>query len=119
MQRFWDSTLALESPDEECDSRSEVSLLLASETGDGKSSIYPPVIGNSFAFKLQDQKGRVHRFTCGSESLNELASSIKQRLSITDEEGIMQLLVQLSICHKNISSAFIIMCNKETKYSLP
>ncbi|EEC68927.1 hypothetical protein OsI_37618 [Oryza sativa Indica Group] len=94
MQRFWDSTLALESPDEECDSRSEVSLLLASETGDGKSSIYPPVIGNSFAFKLQDQKGRVHRFTCGSESLNELASSIKQRLSITDEEGIMQLLYE-------------------------
>uniref|UniRef100_A0A0E0BPK1 CBS domain-containing protein n=1 Tax=Oryza glumipatula TaxID=40148 RepID=A0A0E0BPK1_9ORYZ len=120
MQRFWDSTLALESPDEECDSRrsvdgfhllnvsltcfpliqfsstfpSEVSLLLASETGDGKSSIYPPVIGNSFAFKLQDQKGRVHRFTCGSESLNELASSIKQRLSITDEEGTMQLLYE-------------------------
>uniref|UniRef100_J3NBR0 CBS domain-containing protein n=2 Tax=Oryza brachyantha TaxID=4533 RepID=J3NBR0_ORYBR len=94
MQRFWDSTLALESPDEECDSRSEVSLLLASEAGDGKSSIYPPVIGNSFAFKLQDQKGRVHRFTCGSESLNELVSSIKQRLSITDEEGRMQLLYE-------------------------
>lgn len=98
MQRFWDSTLALESPDEECDSRrsvygfhllnvsltcspliqfsstfpSEVSLLLASETGDGKSSIYPPVIGNSFAFKLQDQKGRVHRFTCGNCSPDSL-----------------------------------------------
>uniref|UniRef100_A0A0D9XXA6 CBS domain-containing protein n=1 Tax=Leersia perrieri TaxID=77586 RepID=A0A0D9XXA6_9ORYZ len=87
MQRFWDSTLALESHDEECDSRSEVSLPLASEAGDGKSSIYPPVIGNSFAYKLQDQKGR-------SESLNELVYSIKQRLSIIDEEGKMQLLYE-------------------------
>ena len=90
MQRFWDSALALEPPDEEFDSHrfvdgsledyfflpfssnttllvllSEVSLLLPSEAGDGKSSVYPPGIGNSFAFKLQDRKGRVHRFTCG------------------------------------------------------
>ncbi|KAG8093687.1 hypothetical protein GUJ93_ZPchr0012g18987 [Zizania palustris] len=94
MQRFWDSTLALESPDEECDSRSEVSLLLPSEAGDGKSSIYPPIIGNSFSFKLQDQKGRVHRFTCGSENLDELVSSIRQRLSIGDEKDKMQLLYE-------------------------
>ncbi|KAL5224099.1 hypothetical protein ABZP36_010738 [Zizania latifolia] len=94
MQRFWDSTLALESPDEECDSRSEVSLLLPSESGDGKSSIYPPIIGNSFSFKLQDQKGRVHRFTCGSENLDELVSSIRQRLSIGDENDKMQLLYE-------------------------
>jgi len=92
MQRFWDSALPLEPPDEEFDSRrfvdgsfedyfssvflrgydttllvlfSEVSLLLQSEAVDGKSSVYPPVIGNSFSFKLQDRKGRVHRFTCG------------------------------------------------------
>ncbi|RCV36024.1 hypothetical protein SETIT_7G286500v2 [Setaria italica] len=94
MQRFWDSALALEPPDEEFDSHSEVSLLLPSEAGDGKSSVYPPVIGNSFSFKLQDRKGRVHRFTCGSESLDELVSSIRQRLSITDEKETLQLLYE-------------------------
>ncbi|KAF8658161.1 hypothetical protein HU200_059633 [Digitaria exilis] len=94
MQRFWDSALALEPPDEEFDSHSEVSLLLPSEAGDGKSSVYPPVIGNSFAFKLHDRKGRVHRFTCGSESLDELVSSVRQRLSITDEKETVQLLYE-------------------------
>ncbi|TKW07351.1 hypothetical protein SEVIR_7G299900v4 [Setaria viridis] len=94
MQRFWDSALALEPPDEEFDSHSEVSLLLPSEAGDGKSSVYPPVIGNSFSFKLQDRKGRVHRFTCGSESLDELVSSVRQRLSITDEKETLQLLYE-------------------------
>ncbi|WVZ88566.1 hypothetical protein U9M48_035071 [Paspalum notatum var. saurae] len=94
MQRFWDSALALEPPDDEFDSHSEVSLLLPSEAGDGKSSVYPPVIGNSFAFKLQDRKGRVHRFTCGSESLDELVSSVRQRLSIADEKETVQLLYQ-------------------------
>ncbi|CAD6270453.1 unnamed protein product [Miscanthus lutarioriparius] len=94
MQRFWDSALALEPPDEEFDSRSEVSLLLQSEAGDGKSSVYPPAIGNSFSFKLQDRKGRVHRFTCGSESLDELVSSVRQRLSIADEKEAVQLLYE-------------------------
>ncbi|KAM0882198.1 hypothetical protein ACQ4PT_032477 [Festuca glaucescens] len=78
MQRFWDSALALDPPDDEFDSRSEASLIVASEFGDGKSSIYPPIIGNSFSFKLHDRKGRVHRFTCGSESLDELVSSVRQ-----------------------------------------
>ncbi|CAL4896727.1 unnamed protein product [Urochloa decumbens] len=94
MQRFWDSALALEPPDEEFDSHSEVSLLLPSEAGDGRSSVYPPVVGNSFSFKLQDRKGRVHRFTCGSESLDELVSSVRQRLSITDEKETVQLLYE-------------------------
>ncbi|VAI29456.1 unnamed protein product [Triticum turgidum subsp. durum] len=94
MQRFWDSALALEPPDDELDSRSEASLLMASEAGDGRSSIYPPIIGNSFPFKLQDRKGRVHRFTCGSESLNELVSSVRQRLRIIDEKDIIQILYE-------------------------
>jgi len=104
MQRFWDSALALEPPDEEFDSRrfvdgsfedyfssvflrgydttllvlfSEVSLLLQSEAGDGKSSVYPPVIGNSFSFKLQDRKGRVHRFTCGICLFHSLPADVR------------------------------------------
>jgi hypothetical protein len=49
---------------------SEVSLVLPSEAGDGRSSIYPAVVGNSFAFKLEDQKGRIHRFACGGYSFH-------------------------------------------------
>uniref|UniRef100_A0ACD5XNR2 Uncharacterized protein n=1 Tax=Avena sativa TaxID=4498 RepID=A0ACD5XNR2_AVESA len=94
MQRFWDSALALDPPDDEFDSRSEASLIVASEFGDGKSSIYPPIIGNSFSFKLHDRKGRVHRFTCGSESLDELVSSVRQRLSIVDGKDCIQLLYE-------------------------
>ncbi|KQJ89233.1 hypothetical protein BRADI_4g24320v3 [Brachypodium distachyon] len=93
MQNFWDSALALEPPDEEFDSHSEISLVIPSEVGDGRSSIYPAVVGNSFAFKLQDHKGRMHRFTCGSESLDELMSSAIQRLGISVENGPIQLLV--------------------------
>jgi hypothetical protein len=44
---------------------SELSLVMPSEAGGVRSNIYPPSVGNSFAFKLQDQKGRMHRFTCG------------------------------------------------------
>ncbi|KQJ89232.1 hypothetical protein BRADI_4g24320v3 [Brachypodium distachyon] len=90
MQNFWDSALALEPPDEEFDSHSEISLVIPSEVGDGRSSIYPAVVGNSFAFKLQDHKGRMHRFTC--ESLDELMSSAIQRLGISVENGPIQLL---------------------------
>jgi hypothetical protein len=93
MQKFWDSTRALELPEEESDSHryrhpltfpqessfwfpqtlclreiialcSELSLVMPSEIGDGSSN-YPPDVGNSCAFKLQDKKGRIHRFTCG------------------------------------------------------
>uniref|UniRef100_A0A0E0F2Y6 CBS domain-containing protein n=1 Tax=Oryza meridionalis TaxID=40149 RepID=A0A0E0F2Y6_9ORYZ len=92
MQKFWDSALALEPPDEEFDSRSEISLLMPSEAGDGRSSINPSVVGNSFVFKIEDQKGRMHRFACGSESLHELVSSVVQRLGIDGEKGTVQLL---------------------------
>ncbi|RCV37268.1 hypothetical protein SETIT_8G049500v2 [Setaria italica] len=94
MQKFWDSALALEPPDEDFDSHSELSLVMPSEAGDGRSSIYPPAVGNSFAFKLQDQKGRMHRFTCGSESLDELISSVMQRLGIGSEKSTVQLLYE-------------------------
>ncbi|KAG8088894.1 hypothetical protein GUJ93_ZPchr0011g28251 [Zizania palustris] len=94
MQKFWDSSLALEPPDEEFDSHSEISTVMPSEVGDGRSSINPPVVDNSFVFKLQDQKGRMHRFPCGSESLDELVSSVMQRLAIDVEKDMVQLLVR-------------------------
>ena len=93
MQKFWDSALAFEPPDEEYDTHaglspqplfmlsnadehvfssnfylimhSELSGLVPSEYTDTAKSIYPPLLGNSFSFKFEDQKGRVHRFNCG------------------------------------------------------
>ncbi|CAN6362399.1 unnamed protein product [Urochloa humidicola] len=94
VQKLWDSALALEPPDEDLDSHSELSLVMSSEAGDGRSSIYPPAVGNSFAFKLRDQKGRIHRFTCGSESLDELTSSVMQRIGIDAEKNTVELLYE-------------------------
>ncbi|TVU00919.1 hypothetical protein EJB05_53650 [Eragrostis curvula] len=94
MQKFWDSALALEPSEEEFDSHSELSLVMPSEVRDGRSSIYPPAAGNSYAFKIQDEKGRIHRFTCGSESLDELMSSVMQRLGIAGEKDKVQLLYE-------------------------
>ncbi|OEL31366.1 CBS domain-containing protein CBSCBSPB3 [Dichanthelium oligosanthes] len=96
MQNFRDSAVPLEPPDEDFDSHSELSLVMPSEAGDGRSSIYPPAIGNSFAFKLQDQKGPnslVVPFP-GSESLDELISSVMQRLGIGGEKSTVQLLYE-------------------------
>ncbi|KAL6297339.1 hypothetical protein ACE6H2_005481 [Prunus campanulata] len=64
MQKFWDSALALEPPDD-CDTQSELSALMASDGTDGKFP-YPSLgLGNSFAFKFEDLRGRMHRINCG------------------------------------------------------
>jgi hypothetical protein len=67
MQKFWDSAMALTSNEDEEDTRSDGSLKLASEGTDmGRSLPYPlSNPPNAFAFKIQDKKGRMHRFTCG------------------------------------------------------
>ncbi|KAL6007670.1 CBS domain-containing protein cbscbspb3 [Asimina triloba] len=91
MQKFWDSALALEPPDDAFDTHSELSALMTSETGElGK---YPSLgLGNSFAFKFEDHKGRVHRGKCnefpaGTENLVELVSAVMQRLGPEKDQG--------------------------------
>ncbi|KAI3976028.1 hypothetical protein MKX01_016711 [Papaver californicum] len=83
MQKFWDSAMMLGLFDEDEDSRSEGSLKLHSEgTEPGRSSsVFPsPSIPNMFGFKIQDKKGRMHRFNCDTSSLTELITFILQRL---------------------------------------
>ncbi|XP_026385471.1 CBS domain-containing protein CBSCBSPB1-like [Papaver somniferum] len=83
MQKFWDSAMMLGPFDEDEDSRSEGSLKLQSEgTEPGRSSsVFPsPSMPNMFGFKIQDKKGRMHRFNCDTSSLTELITSILQRL---------------------------------------
>ncbi|KAM0018727.1 putative PB1 domain, CBS domain-containing protein [Helianthus debilis subsp. tardiflorus] len=82
MQAFWDSAMALNPIEDEDETRSECSLKLAYESGEtGKSlansSNENP---NSFAFKIQDKRGRMHRFISDSHSLADLTTAIIQRL---------------------------------------
>jgi len=71
MQKFWDSSLALEPAYEECDTLSEISGLM---TSDGNETWKYPSLGsgNSFTFKFEDRKRRMHRFVCNTDSLDEL-----------------------------------------------
>ncbi|GMQ09674.1 hypothetical protein CsSME_00052959 [Camellia sinensis var. sinensis] len=81
MQKFWDSAMAL-SPDEEEDAESDSSFKLASESIETTRSLpYPSsIVPNTFAFKIQDKKGRMHRFNCDTRSLTDLVTAILQRV---------------------------------------
>ncbi|XP_019051506.1 PREDICTED: CBS domain-containing protein CBSCBSPB3-like isoform X2 [Nelumbo nucifera] len=86
MHKFWDSALTLEPPDDEYDTQSELSALMASEGGD-PGKYYPSLgLGNTFAFKLEDTKGHIHRFNSGTEKLDELVSAIVQRIGTENGE---------------------------------
>ncbi|XP_073035966.1 CBS domain-containing protein CBSCBSPB1-like isoform X1 [Primulina eburnea] len=81
MQRFWDSAMAL-TPDDEDETRSENSLKMPSEGGEtGRSLPYPSSTAPStFSFKIQDRKGRMHRFICDTQNMAELIAAILQRI---------------------------------------
>ncbi|XP_010912483.1 CBS domain-containing protein CBSCBSPB3 isoform X2 [Elaeis guineensis] len=95
MQKFWNSAFALEPQDEESDKKSELSAWMTSECMENGKHPYPPLgLGNSFAFKFEDRKGRVHRFNCGTESLAELVSAIMQRIGLDTDAEKIQLLYE-------------------------
>ncbi|KAK9167569.1 hypothetical protein Scep_002760 [Stephania cephalantha] len=96
MQKFWDSALALEPPDDDFDTHSELSAaLMASDGGENGKSMYPPLgLGNSFFFKFEDHKGRVHRFNSGTESLDELVSVVTKRIGVDNNHDRPQLLYE-------------------------
>ncbi|XBI33064.1 hypothetical protein VPH35_056429 [Triticum aestivum] len=89
VQKFWDSALALH-PAEENDWHSDESRTVASDSAEGKQT--PPHVGNAFSFKIEDRKGRMHRFSCVSESLDELVSAIAYKLGTENEKGNVNLL---------------------------
>ncbi|KAF3337295.1 CBS domain-containing protein CBSCBSPB3 [Carex littledalei] len=93
---FWDSTLHTQHHEEEYDTHSDTSMVMAQEAGDGKHHMRmsPPHVNNSFVFKIQDQRGRVHRFSCMSESLEDLVSAVMQRLGLEGEKNTVQLLYE-------------------------
>ncbi|GAA0163972.1 kinase modulator [Lithospermum erythrorhizon] len=95
MQKFWDSAMAL-SPDDGDETRSEGSSMnMASDGAEtGKSLPYPSTsLPNTFAFKIQDKRGRMHRFTCDTKSITELITAILQRVGDDiDRHKIPQIL---------------------------
>ncbi|TQE12938.1 hypothetical protein C1H46_001584 [Malus baccata] len=97
MQKFWDSAMALSPNDDDDESRSEGSLKLASESAvTGRSLPFPPSnFPNTFAFKLQDKRGQMHRFTCNIQNLTELITSIIQRMGDDiDRNNLPQILYE-------------------------
>ncbi|XP_074317205.1 CBS domain-containing protein CBSCBSPB1-like [Silene latifolia] len=81
MQTFWDSAMQLTPADDDDDSRSEESQKLASESGEtGRSFPSSSLQPNTFAFKIEDKRGRMHRFTCDTRSLADLITCILQRV---------------------------------------
>ncbi|XP_050375538.1 CBS domain-containing protein CBSCBSPB1-like isoform X2 [Argentina anserina] len=97
MQKFWDSAMALTPTDEDEECRSENSLRLASEGAETRGSLPFPssIFPNTFAFKLQDKKGRMHRFTCNIQSLTDLITSIIHRMGDDiDRHNLPQILYE-------------------------
>ncbi|KAK3013857.1 hypothetical protein RJ639_010205 [Escallonia herrerae] len=82
MQKFWDSAMALTPADDEEDTHSESSLKLASEGAETGRSLPGPssTLSDTFHFKIQDKKGRMHRFNCKTRSLTDVITAILQRI---------------------------------------
>ncbi|XP_054820920.1 CBS domain-containing protein CBSCBSPB1-like isoform X2 [Prosopis cineraria] len=98
IQNFWESTMALTSTidDGDDESRSGSSLKMTFEVGEtGRSTGQPSTrMPNAFSFKLQDKRGRKHRFTCDTLSLVEVMSSIIQRVNDVDPYNMPVILYE-------------------------
>ncbi|CAL9778402.1 unnamed protein product [Musa acuminata subsp. burmannicoides] len=94
MQKLWYSACSFEPADEEYDTHSELSALMTSEYAETVKYMYPPHIGNSFAFKIEDGKGHIHRFNCGTENLDELVSAVMQRIGLDADTNKLRLLYE-------------------------
>ncbi|XP_024972186.1 CBS domain-containing protein CBSCBSPB1-like [Cynara cardunculus var. scolymus] len=97
MQKFWDSAMAITPADDEDDLRSESSLRLVSEGAEtGKTLPYSSSTQpNTFAFKIQDRRGRMHRFICDTRSLADLTTAIVHRVGVEiDRSNLPQILYE-------------------------
>ncbi|XP_051148106.1 CBS domain-containing protein CBSCBSPB5-like isoform X2 [Andrographis paniculata] len=94
LQKFWDSAMELP-PDDDDETRSENSLKISE--GEGSRTLpYPSYSApSSFSFKIQDKKGRMHRFLCGTQSMTDLITAILQRVgSEIDRNNLPQILYE-------------------------
>ncbi|WOL11433.1 CBS domain-containing protein CBSCBSPB5-like [Canna indica] len=96
MQKFWDSAMTIGPSEEDEDTRSEGSTKMASEVTDiGASCFSSSNLPETFAFKLEDKRGRMHRFHCETRSLTYLITSILQRVgNDIDRNHLPQILYE-------------------------
>ncbi|ONK58512.1 uncharacterized protein A4U43_C09F13840 [Asparagus officinalis] len=97
MQKFWDSAMAIGPIEEDEETKSEASMKLASDGTDILCSPAYPRSGlaPTFAFKLEDKRGRMHRFYCDTRTLTELITSILQRVGDDiDKNHLPQILYE-------------------------
>ncbi|XP_004138042.1 CBS domain-containing protein CBSCBSPB5 isoform X2 [Cucumis sativus] len=97
MQKFWDSAMALSPNDDDDELRSEGSMKLASEETDTLRTLpFPsPGMSNTFSFKLEDRRGRMHRFSCDTRSLTDVITAILQRVGDDiDRNKLPQILYE-------------------------
>lgn len=96
MHKFWDSAMQLGPADDDEDSRSEGSHKMASDSGDTtKSFLTSSIHPNSFSFKIEDKRGRMHRFICDTRSLTDLITCILQRVGDDiDRNHLPQILYE-------------------------
>ncbi|KAK9073586.1 hypothetical protein SSX86_007910 [Deinandra increscens subsp. villosa] len=81
MQKFWDSAMAISPGEEDDELRSEGSFRFTNDADTVKSLPYPSsTLPNTFAFKIQDKHGLMHRFICDTRSLADLITAILQRV---------------------------------------
>ncbi|XP_019464597.1 PREDICTED: CBS domain-containing protein CBSCBSPB1-like isoform X2 [Lupinus angustifolius] len=83
IQKFWDSAMALSPNEDEEDEQSETSMKMVSEGGETLrcASCISSSMPQAFSFKIEDKKGRLHRFTCETRSMTEVITSIIQKVS--------------------------------------
>ncbi|XP_078167817.1 CBS domain-containing protein CBSCBSPB1-like isoform X2 [Carex rostrata] len=95
MQKFWDSAMDI-GPDDDSDNRSEGSTRVTSEMNEaGRSALFPSGLSSTFGFKIQDKKGRMHRFNCEINSLTDLIASILPRVGDDiDRSNLPQILYE-------------------------
>ncbi|XP_058226408.1 CBS domain-containing protein CBSCBSPB5-like isoform X2 [Rhododendron vialii] len=96
MQKFWDSAMESSQADDEEDAHSD-SLKMPSESAEtGRSNSCPlSNLPNTFAFKIQDKKGRMHRFNCDTQSLTDIITAILQRMGDEiDRNNLPQILYE-------------------------
>ncbi|XP_073008220.1 CBS domain-containing protein CBSCBSPB5-like isoform X1 [Typha latifolia] len=96
IQKFWDSAMAMGPLDDDDDARSEESIKMTSEGTETYGSPYlSSSLPTSFAFKLEDKKGRMHRFICDTQSLTPLIACILQRMGDDiDQKHLPQILYE-------------------------
>ncbi|XP_047943802.1 CBS domain-containing protein CBSCBSPB1-like [Salvia hispanica] len=95
IQSFWDNAMAL-NPDEDDEIRSVASFKMQSEGGETALFLQQnSSAANVFAFKIQDKKGRMHRFICDTYNMTELMTAILQRVGAEiDRNNLPQILYE-------------------------